>query len=121
VAEQNAKRCKVPGCGRPHHARGFCQVCYDNQRKKGKPGLSGAGGKKNPRDEKKDFKDRKALGDRGSAQETSKIKNPQKRASEAGEGTEQKSARLTLIKTRHEAIKREIDQIREDLEAEEEE
>jgi hypothetical protein len=32
----------------------------------------------------------------------------------------QKSARLLLIKARHEAMKREIDQIREDLEAEEE-
>jgi hypothetical protein len=54
-----------------------------------------------------------------------KLKNGKKRgngAAPAALGEDgQKLTRLVLIKTRHEAIKREIDQIREDLESEEEE
>jgi hypothetical protein len=56
-----------------------------------------------------------------------KIKNPKKRAAQAEPESSrrmddgQKMNRLTMIKTRHEAMKREIDQIREDLESEEEE
>ena len=41
-------------------------------------------------------------------------------AKAAATSSDDKPSRLTVIKTRHEAMKREIDQIREDLEAEEE-
>ena len=74
----------------------------------------------------KNGKDGKAHAGNAVQTPPTKIKNPKKRgapdAAPAMQGDDgQKMTRLTVIKTRHEAMKREIDQIREDLESEEEE
>ena len=74
----------------------------------------------------KNGKDGKAHAGNAVQTPPTKIKNPKKRGvqevSPALLGDDgQKMSRLTVIKTRHEAMKREIDQIREDLESEEEE
>jgi len=124
VSTRKALKCKTPGCRMPHHAHGYCQHCYDNLRKR-KPagpkgtgktkemaGMKGKDGKRRP-EEADALRSGKAVG--GPAQASPEKGEP------AGGGPEaQKSSRLLLIKARHEAMKREIDQIREDLEAEEE-
>jgi hypothetical protein len=73
----------------------------------------------------KNIKDGKARAASTAQPAPAKGKNTGKRAAQEAAATPptdaQKPGRLSLIKTRHEAMKREIDQIREDLETDEEE
>ena len=131
MATRKADRCKIPGCNRPHHARGYCQNCYDDLRKKKK--------KADPvKSHSRDKKSRPVLKPKpapvphaqpapaapGKTRQLRKrapadALRPHKAPASGEEAV--KTGRLALIKIRHEAIKREIDQIREDLESEEEE
>jgi hypothetical protein len=112
--------CKTPGCTKPHHAHGYCQKCYDNVRKrKRSAGGSGAHrGKWDPPDPKR--KD----GKQTAAEPPRAAKGKPAPAAPAGDKTAApeapKTTRVALLKARHEAMKREIDQIREDLAADEE-
>jgi hypothetical protein len=131
-SKRKALTCKTPGCKKPYHEQGYCQDCYDNLRKKKKVNSvksntidkkhaaanKNKNGKASPSPEPASAKDAvttvKVKGKRGRP-----AANPALAAAMAGD--EPKAGRLGLIKTRHEAMKREIDQIREDLESEEEE
>lgn len=120
MATRKALTCKVPGCNKPHHAQGYCQNCYDNLRKKKKAGAA--------KEDPKRRKDAVTLAKYKDGKDNGKEKAPRggKKAMQIAEITVSaeetpKTGRVTLIKARHEAIKREIDQIREDLESEEEE
>lgn len=124
MSTRKALRCKTPGCNRPHHAHGYCQHCYDNLRKR-KPAASKRAGKATemaglrPKDRKQRPADAEALRS-GRAVSGLALGTPEKGQGAVAGPEAQKSSRLLLIKARHEAMKREIDQIREDLEAEEE-
>ncbi|MCY3022573.1 MAG: hypothetical protein NTW87_26635 [Planctomycetota bacterium] len=122
MSKRKAITCKVPGCNKPHHAQGYCQNCYDNLRKKKKKAGTAKGVS---RTQKQIGELDLSAGKRasaGPARPSDKARAVQATApsaaqSAAGEEAP-KSGRLALLKARHEAIKREIDQIREDLEAE---
>lgn len=136
VSKKKAQKlkCKTPGCKHPHHAQGYCQNCYDDLRKKKKAGnvklntnhkkAAPAAAKstkdtkelKKPHEEPvKELPQLKGKMRKGkiSGTQIGEITNPAEEAA--------KLTRLGMIKARHEAMKREIDQIREDLESEEEE
>jgi hypothetical protein len=131
VSKRKALTCKAPGCKKPHHAQGYCQDCYDNLRKKKKADSvkSNTIDKKHaPTAKAKDARNNHAAEPAPPAKAAvpaAKVKGkrgrPSAALSAAMAGDEPKAGRLGLIKTRHEAMKREIDQIREDLESEEEE
>ncbi|MGD0091963.1 MAG: hypothetical protein ABSE73_18785 [Planctomycetota bacterium] len=110
--------CKTPGCNKPHHAHGFCQHCYDTLRKRKPAGAKSASKARLTAG----LKGRNRLGDTSLVTlGTITLGSEQQGAAGKGAGPEgPKSTRLLLIKARHEAMKREIDQIREDLETEEE-
>ncbi len=136
VKTKKSHKCKTPGCNKPHHAHGYCQNCYDEMRKKNK-----ASGRREKIDSKNGAKKSVKLGeiDVPDPEQESEIeeigtlppapvsKRKAAAAPAAGpDGTSPandpaKSGRLGLIRMRHEAMKREIDQIREDLESEGEE
>ncbi len=124
MAKRKVTQCKMNGCKKPAHAQGYCQSCYDNMRKKKK-----VVNVKNRVEEKKKalplkLKNGKTQPRDIPAPVTTKLKVPKRgslaNAHPAGEENV-KAGRVGLIKTRHEAIKREIEQIREDLESDEEE
>lgn len=118
MSTQKAQKCRTPGCNKPHHAHGYCQHCYDNLRKRKKPPVKSA----------KADRQAAALPAKDGTQHPGAAR--QGRATAAGPAPgappnnsgqqPPRSARVLLIKARHEAIKREIDQIREDLESDEE-
>jgi len=124
VSTRKALKCKTPGCHRPHHAHGYCQHCYDNLRKRSSGRAKGAGKTR----ELAGLKGRDGrhgpggadAGTRGKAASGAVGGSAEKGETALAGPEAQKSSRLLLIKARHEAMKREIDQIREDLEAEEE-
>jgi hypothetical protein len=134
-SKRKALTCKLPGCKKPHHAQGYCQDCYDNLRKKKKVNAvkSNTIDKKHaPATKQKDGKNNHAPAAAPAAKAAPaavavKVKGKRGRpaanpdTARSLSGDEPKAGRLGLIKTRHEAMKREIDQIREDLESEEEE
>jgi hypothetical protein len=129
--KKTALKCKTPGCKHAHHAQGYCQNCYDNLRKK----KSSSKMKSNTNHKKQAAAPAKAV-----KEEKEKVKEPvaELAATQAGTRTRTRKGangappaavpasaelkgRLGLIKARHEAMKREIDQIREDLESDEDE
>jgi hypothetical protein len=119
VSTPKPLKCKVPGCNKPHHAQGYCQHCYDNLRKKKKAEVPKPVVKAVAHSKSKEAKQpaeepvAPVRGTRtGRAAAAAPAPVP---ASQDG-----KSSRLVLLKARHEAMKREIDQIREDLESEDE-
>ena len=120
MSKHKTLRCKTPGCDKPHHAHGLCQHCYDNLRKR-KPGGAKSAGKarvlaglkgKDGKNKPDDANIISALGSEAFQGVTGR--------GQGGPGSPEaaRSSRLLLIKARHEAMKREIDQIREDLETE---
>ncbi|HEY3319951.1 MAG TPA: hypothetical protein VGP72_05760 [Planctomycetota bacterium] len=119
-------KCKVPGCNKPHHAQGYCQTCYDDLRKK-KPGkqaklpVQASAKKAPPLTKGKEDKHLETPPVESGKARTRKGSATTPPAPAGAAASEPKPGRLGLIKTRHEAMKREIDQIREDLESEEEE
>jgi len=120
VSTRKALKCKTPGCSKPHHAHGYCQHCYDNLRKKAgaaKASVKTARAAVAPKASDSRKPDANVPAPRGIRQGRA--------ATGAGTGAAAgqeapKSGRLALLKARHEAMKREIDQIREDLESDEE-
>ena len=105
----NTLKCKIPGCNKTHHAQGCCQNCYDNLRKKKKGEIPRIVVKPAPSSK---LKDPKQHPEEPAAPARGIRRGVATAAIRADAG---KSSRLVLIKARHEAIKREIDQIREDL------
>jgi hypothetical protein len=124
-------KCKTPGCKRAHHAQGYCQNCYDNLRKKksSEKMKSNTNHKKQAAAPAKAEKEQKvkepvaelAATPAGTRTRTRKGANGAPPAAQSGTVEALKAGRLGLIKARHEAMKREIDQIREDLESDEDE
>ena len=113
MSTRKTLKCKTPGCNRPHHAHGYCQRCYDNIRKR----KAGA-----PKDPAKEVLLHAKAGRQkpGEAPPRPAPGAPGKAGAAPAVSEGAKSPRLVLIKQRHEAMKREIDQIREDLESDEE-
>ena len=119
VSTRKALKCKTPGCSKPHHAHGYCQHCYDNLRKKAgapKASVKTARSTAAPKGGDARKPDDNAPAPRGIRQGRAATSS----AASAAPGQDGKTTRLVLLKARHEAMKREIDQIREDLESEEE-
>ena len=119
MSKSKALKCKTPGCNKPHHAHGFCQHCYDNLRKR-KSAVSKRAGKAKDLLEPKSTDGRRRPEDAALLGSGQMPGSPENGQAPPGGAEAQKSSRLLMIKARHEAMKREIDQIREDLEAEEE-
>jgi hypothetical protein len=118
VSTSKAPKCKVSGCNKPHHAQGYCQHCYDNLRKKKKAEVPKPVVKAVAHSKSKEAKqpaEEPAVPVRGTRTGRAAAAAAPQPASQDG-----KSSRLILLKARHEAMKREIDQIREDLESEDE-
>jgi hypothetical protein len=120
VSTHKALKCKVPGCNKPHHAHGYCQHCYDNLRKKKGGAVKGTGKAANqPAGAGAAQASAAEIPPRGAKQGRSAPATAVAAAAPAGPEAP-KATRLVLLKARHEAMKREIDQIREDLESDEE-
>jgi hypothetical protein len=123
-----ALKCKTPGCKRAHHAQGYCQNCYDDLRKKKSAGKmkSNTNHKKHaaPVRASKEEPEKEVQEEAPAVPAGRKARSRQRPGAipgvQAGSAELQKT-RLALIKARHEAMKREIDQIREDLESDEDE
>jgi hypothetical protein len=123
-------KCKTPGCKRAHHAQGYCQNCYDDLRKK----KSSSKMKSNTNHKKqavaapvkaaKEVK-KEVVAELPVTQAGRRTRSRQRAGAAAGAqanaSADVQKGRLGLIKARHEAMKREIDQIREDLESDEDE
>jgi hypothetical protein len=132
VSKAKAKeaKCKTPGCKKPVHAKGYCKTCFNihnnHQDKKKASTVKVANEKKHPvKTKDAEIKHKPEAAEdapimvKGKPGRKSRGANGQEATKATGEAL--KLTRVQLIRDRHEAMKREIDQIREDLESEEEE
>lgn len=84
-------RCAVAGCSQPHHAKGYCKLHYSRLRRGGDPKAAPSDGE-----------------------------TPLPRANAAAPAATTGNRRLELIRERYELLRKEADQVREELMADEE-